>query len=146
MPKLSGSFNAKTTWLTTIPQGDVAGHEVTMAAISGMQKSDDPQWNNASITYWGVGDAISGNGVQWGCYLNKHTDGDYDRGTFEARIRTMGDKMLIEGKWAITGGTGKYNGATGGGAFRSRMLSPTEVECKWEGEYQIAEVGRGAGH
>lgn len=146
MPKLSGSFNAKTTWLTTIPQGDVAGHEVSMMQIAGMQKSEDPLWNNASITYWGVGDLIAGNGTQRGCFLNKHADGDYDRGTFEARVATTGDKTHMEGTWTMTGGTGKYNGATGGGAFRSRLLSPTEVECKWEGEYQLAEVGRGAGH
>ena len=145
MPKLSGSFNGRTTWLTTIPQQDVAGHDVSMVEIAGMQRSDDPLWNNASITYWGVGDAIAGNGAQSGCFLNKHADGDYDRGTFEARFKTAGDKTHMEGTWAMTGGTGKFNGATGGGKFRTRLLSPTELECKWDGEYQTVAVGRAAG-
>jgi len=146
MSKMSGSFNARANWLTTIPQRDVAGHEVSMAEIAGTQRSDDPHWNNASVTYWGVGDTISGNGTQRGCYVNQHADGDTDRGTFEARVTTTGNKTSLEGTWTMTGGTGKFNGATGGGTFRSQVLSPTQVECKWEGEYQAAEARRGAGH
>lgn len=146
MPKMSGSFNGMATWLTTIPQRDVAGHEVSLVEITGMQKSEDPHWNKANVTYWGVGDAIGGNGAQLGCYANRHADGDYDRGTFEARVTTTGGKTFMEGTWTMTSGTGKFDGATGHGTFRSRVLSASEIECTWDGEYQTVEVRRGAGH
>lgn len=146
MPKMSGSFNGRANWLTTIPQRDVAGHEVNLVEIAGKQKSEDPHWNNANVTYWGVGDVIAGNGTQRGCYSNQHADGDYDRGTFEARVTTTGGQPVMEGTFTITSGTGKFNGVTGGGTFRSRLISATEVECTWNGEYQTVEAKRGAGY
>jgi hypothetical protein len=145
MTKISGSFKGKATWLTTIPQPDVAGHEVSVVEITGVQKSEDPHWNNANVTYWGVADAIAGNGAQVGCYSNRHADGDYDRGAFEARVITAAGKTSLEGTWTMTSGTGRFNGATGHGTFRSRALSASEVECAWDGEYQTVEARRGAG-
>jgi hypothetical protein len=144
MPKITGSFIGRANWQTTIPQRDVASHEVSVVEIDGMQKSEDPHWNNARVIYWGLGDFIAGNGMQRGCYTNQAADGDCDRGTFEGKVTTTGDKTVIEGTWTMTGGTGKFNGATGGGPFRSRMLSANEVECTWEGEYQTVQTSRGA--
>jgi hypothetical protein len=145
MTKLSGSFKGKANWLTTIPQSDVSGHEVSIIEIRGKQSSQDAQWNNATVTYWGVGDLIAGNGEQRGCFVNQHADGDTDRGFFEGRVTTTGGKTTLEGTWTITGGTGKFTGATGNGKFRTQVISPTELECSWDGQYQTAELGRGAG-
>jgi hypothetical protein len=145
MTRLSGSFNGSANWVTTVPQKDVPGHEVTIMEITGTQSSQDALWNNSRITYWGVGDTIAGNGTQRGCYVNQHIEGDSDRGFFEARITAKGNEMFLEGTWTLTGGTGRFEGATGGGTFRSRAISPSEVECSWEGQYQTGATTRGAG-
>jgi hypothetical protein len=145
MPKLTGSFSGKANWQTTIPQNDTPNHEVSFLEIDGSQESADPLWNNARIKYWGICDLIEGNGNQSGYFVNEHTDGTYDRGTFEARVSTTGKQTTMEGTWRITGGTGKLNGIAGNGSFRSRMLSATEVETTWEGAYEVVEAKRGAG-
>jgi hypothetical protein len=48
--------------------------------------------------------------------------------------------MIIEGTFQFTGGDGEYRGATGGGTFKSVMKSETELECAWEGKYELAKA------
>lgn len=145
MPKLSGSFSGRANWQTTVPQNDIPGHELSIVEISGLQRSTDAQWADARVTYWGLGELISGNGTQRGYFIDEHTDGATDRGTFEAQIATSGGETVLEGTFTFTGGTGKFNGLTGGGTFRSRMTSPVELETTWDGAYELAEARRGAG-
>jgi hypothetical protein len=71
-------------------------------------------------------DLIAGNGPQRAYFVNDHSDGDRDFGTFEVRIVTPRTQVTLEGK--LTGGTGKFNGLTGGGSYKGRMTSPAEVE------------------
>ena len=63
-------------------------------------------WNDSKITYWGTADLIGGNGLQRGYFVNEHSDGDRDFGTFEGRIATSGGQVTIEGAWKFTGGPG----------------------------------------
>ena len=83
-------------------------------------------------------DLIAGNGLKRGYFVNKHSDGDRDFGTFEGRIAASSGQVTIEGTWKFTGGTGKLKGLTGGGSYKGRMTSAVEVENTWEGKYQIA--------
>jgi hypothetical protein len=145
MQQMRGSFSAHVSWQTTIPQNETPKHDVTIVQIAGVQKSSDALWNSARIAYWGLGETISGNGTQRGYFIDRHADGSMDRGTFEAQVTTTGNDMTLQGTFTFSGGTGKFNGLTGGGTFRTRMTSPTELECTWEGAYQLAETGRGAG-
>jgi hypothetical protein len=145
MPKLAGSFSARVNWQTIIPQKDMSGHEVHIMEIGGLQKSPDPLWNNARVSYWGISDMVEGNGTQHGYFINDHTDGSTDRGSFEARVAKTGSHITLEGTFRITAGTGKLTGITGNGTFQSRMVSTTEIETTWEGAYEVAEVKRGAG-
>jgi hypothetical protein len=145
MQQIKGSFSGRANWQTTIPQNETPKHDVTIVQINGLQKSSDAHWNDSKITYWGIGETISGNGTQRGYFINKHTDGGTDRGTFEAQVTTTGSNTTLEGTFTFTGGTGKFNGMSGNGKFRSRLTSPTEVQCTWEGAYELAQTGRGAG-
>jgi hypothetical protein len=43
----------------------------------------------------------------------------------------------MEGSWQYTGGTGTFSGITGGGTYKGRITSPTEVQVNWEGTYQL---------
>jgi hypothetical protein len=53
-------------------------------------------------------------------------------------VLTPGDEVTIEGTWKFTGGTGRFKGLRGGGAYKGRMISPVVVENNWGGQYEIA--------
>lgn len=143
MPNISGSFTAHITAETTLFPEDQPNHQVQLAEIHATQKSPDPSWNNARLTYCGVTDLVSGNGKQHGYYVNEHPDGDSDRGSFEGRVTTAGSRTTIEGTFTITSGTGKLNGIRGNGTFKGRQVSPTEIEMNWTGAYEVdAAVSR----
>ena len=138
MPSLSGSFSGKATSQTIAYVNDVPNHELHLNEIRGEQKSTDNHWNNAAITYWSTVDLIAGNGSQRGYFLNVHEDGDSDSGSFEGRVTTTPQGMTLEGSWKFNGGTGKFNGLTGGGTYKGRLTSPTQVEMTWDGAYQLS--------
>jgi hypothetical protein len=144
MPDCSGSFSGRATSQTTISLPDVTNHDLSLLEVRGVQKSTDHNWDNAKITYWGTADLITGNGPQQGYFVNEHVDGDRDFGTFEGMIVTASGEVTIEGAWKYTGGTGNFEGLTGGGTYKGRMTSPTEVENTWEGKYELAAKARAA--
>jgi hypothetical protein len=145
MQNVKGSFSGRANWQTVIPQDDLQNHEIGIVEIAGLQKSSDAHWNDARVTYWGLGETISGNGTQKGHFINRHTDGSTDRGTFECQIVTTGKNTILEGTYTITGGTARFNGVTGNGTFHTRVVSPTQVETNWEGTYELVEAKHGAG-
>ncbi|PYV97268.1 MAG: hypothetical protein DMG89_15205 [Acidobacteria bacterium] len=138
MPNITGSFSGRTTSQTTVFLQDTSNHDLCLMEVRGVQKSQDEKWNNAKIVYWGTADLIAGSGPQRGYFVNEHADGDRDFGTFEGRIQTSGQQATMEGNWKFTGGTGKYQGLTGGGPYKGRLTSPTDVENNWDGTYQLA--------
>lgn len=142
MPNFSGSFFAKVTSLTSVSLEDIPNHEIHLLTISGLQKSSDENWKDSRINYWDVGDLVGGNGSQRGYFVNVHANGDRDIGTFEGKVKTAGGQVTIEGTWKYTDGTGQFKGITGGGTYKGRMTSPTEVENTWEGSYQLAAKAR----
>jgi hypothetical protein len=138
MPDISGSFTAHITAETTLFPEDQPNHQVQLAEIHAIQRSPDPSWNNARLTYCGVTDLVSGNGTQHGYYVNEHSDESSDRGSFEGRVTTTGGQTTIEGTFTITSGVGKLKGIHGSGTFKGRQVSPTEIEMTWTGAYEIA--------
>jgi hypothetical protein len=144
MPNLSGSFTGRANTQSTITLDDLPNHDLNLLGVRGVQKTSDEEWNNSVVTYWGTADLIAGNGPQRGYFVNEHTDGDRDFGTFEGTITTSDGQVTIEGAWKFTGGTGKLKGLTGGGHYSGRMTSPVEVENTWDGTYQIAARAQAA--
>ena len=140
MPKISGSFTGRATVQTSAVIPDIEGHELGLAEVEGPQKSSDPLWSDARITYWGSADLVAGNGPQRGYWMNRHANGETDWGTFEGKITTAGGQATMEGTYKWTGGTGKFKGIGGGGKYKGRFTSPTEVINDWDGEYQLPEV------
>ena len=65
-----------------------------------------------------------------------HTDKDGDK-----MIRSFKGKPVSKGQWkgvfTITGGTGKFEGVSGGGTFTSYMLAPKQSYVEVEGEMEI---------
>jgi len=98
----------------------------------------------ALVTYWGVSDLIAGNGMQRGYYVNEHADGGRDWGVFEGKVSTVGGETVIEGTRQFSDGTSQFAGIKGGGTFKVRLTSPMEVECTWQGRYQLAVAAQAA--
>ncbi len=140
MPSITGSFSGKITKQSAMPLTDQPNHEMSIAEVSGTQKSADPLWNNSKITYWGVTDLLDGKGSQRGYYNNVHADKGRDWGTFEGKVTAAAGAMTVEGTYRFTGGDGKYRGLTGGGKFKTAMKSETELECSWDGNYELAKA------
>lgn len=139
MPELSGSFSGKVRMQSEVSLSDRPNHHLGLAEISAMQKSQDPAWNNSTITYWGYTDLLDTQGTQQGYFVTTHADGDRDWGTFEAKVSVVaGGQLAADGTWKFSGGSGKLKGISGGGTFKSRMTSPTAVDCSWQGNYQLA--------
>jgi hypothetical protein len=140
MTSITGSFSGKITKQTAMPLNDQPNHEMGIAEVTGTQKSADPLWNNSKIQYWGVTDLLDGKGSQRGYYNNVHTDKGRDWGTFEGKVTTAGGGLTVEGTYKFTGGDGDYRGITGGGKFKTVMKSETELECSWDGTYELAKA------
>ena len=140
MTSITGSFSGKVSKQSALPLADQPNHEMSIAEIGGTQKSPDPLWNNSKLTYWGVTDLLDGEGSQHGYFNEVHLDGGRIFGTFEGRVCTAGGGMTIEGSYKYTGGEGKYRGITGGGKFKVVAKYETELDCSWEGNYELAKA------
>ena len=142
MPSITGSFSGRITKQLALPLTDQPNHGLGIGEVSGTQKSADPLWNDASITYWGVTELLDGAGTQRGYYNNVHGDKGRDWGTFEGKVTTTGGGMTVEGTWKFTGGDGQFRGITGGGTFKTVQKSENEIEASWTGNYELAQARR----
>lgn len=143
MPSITGTFSGRITKQSALPLTDQPNHELSIAEVNGTQKSPDPLWDNANITYWGVTDLLDGEGSQRGYYNNVHADKGRDWGTFEGKVTTAGGALTVEGTLKFAGGDGEYRGITGGGTFKTVTRSETEVEASWDGNYELAKAQTG---
>src|ERR1700733_11451127 len=143
MHSITGSFSGKISKQTTMSLTDHPAHDMNIAEVSGTQKSTDELWNNSKITYWGVTDLLDGKGSQRGYFDNIHPDGDRDFGKFEGKATATSSGMTVEGTFEFTGGVGVYAGMKGGGKFKTTMKSDTELECTWNGSYELAKAHAG---
>jgi hypothetical protein len=116
---------------TIISVPDKPEHSLSLAEVSGTQKTTDPKWNNSAINYWATTDAVGAQGIQRGYFVNDHGSAGLDRGTFEA------GQPVVKGKWQYTGGEGSFAGITGGGTFKTKLTSATTLEATWEGAYEL---------
>ncbi len=140
MPAISGSFSGNVKAQTALALSDQPNHELNLAEVSGIQKTSDEKWNNAAITYWGATDVTGGKGRQSGYFVNDHGADGRDFGTFEGKVAMNRGEFTVEGAWQYSGGSGKFEGITGGGTFKTRMTSPREVDATWQGAYELATL------
>lgn len=143
MPSITGTFSGTITKQSALSLTDQPNHELSIAEITGTHKSADPLWDKANITYWGTTDLLDGKGRQHGYFTSLHGDKGRDWGTFEGQVSTAGGTMTIEGTWKFAGGDGEYHGLTGGGKFKTVTKSDTELDCSWEGNYELAKAQAG---
>jgi hypothetical protein len=144
MQNVSGSFSGRATTQAIISLQDTPNHDLNLLEVAGVQKTSDDNWNDAKITYWGTADLVDGSGPQRGYFVNVHSNGDRDTGTFEGKVITADGQVTIESTWKYVDGTGMFKGLKGGGTYKGRMTSPTEVENTWEGTYELEAIAQAA--
>lgn len=86
MTDFSGSYTGKVQSNTTIQVPDVDDHVIGVTVIPTVQKSSDPLWEGATMTYCATSDVIAGTDTQQGYYINRHLNGDHDYGVFEGKV------------------------------------------------------------
>lgn len=140
MAKITGTFSGRVGAQASVVPSDAANHSLGIVEVSGPQKTSDPLWNDAAITYWGTADLVDGSGPQRGYWINQRPGGESDWGTFEGKITTSAGQTTMAGTFKWTGGSGKFKGISGGGKYKGRFPSAIEVVNDWEGEYTIAKA------
>jgi hypothetical protein len=138
MPSITGSFTGKITKQSALSADDQPNHNLSIGEVAGIQKSADPLWNDANITYWAITDLLDGEGSQRGYYNNLHGDKGREWGTFEGKVTDGG--ITVEGTWKIVSGDGEFRGVTGNGNFKTVMKSETDIEATWDGTYELAKA------
>jgi hypothetical protein len=144
MTEFAGSFTGRIRMLNVLSISDQPQHELQTAEISGPQTSTDEKWNLAKVTYWGITDLIGGSGTQRGYYVNERPDGSRDWGSFEGRATTSQGQTVVEGTWQSKDGTGRFAGIRAQGTFTTRVTSQTEIQCTWQGRYDLATSAQAA--
>ena len=139
MPHMTGQYSGKVTVNSSLELDDAPGHQGSLMEVRGLQTVSDENGKDSKMTYWGTGDFIRGTGMQHGYFITEHPDGDRDCGIFEGKIAVTNGQVTIEGTWKFTHGTGRFEGISGGGTFKGRMISVTETEMRWEGLYKLAK-------
>ena len=144
MPNLSGHFTGRCTLQTNLFLHDTPGHELSIAYITGPNAVNDENWKNVNVSYWVTSDLTNGSGTQRGYFVNQHPNGDCDCGSCESKVTNNNGQVTFEGTWRYTNGQGQFVGITGGGTFRGRMTSPTDIDIAWEGNYELGAKSRAA--
>jgi hypothetical protein len=140
MTDFSGSASSKVQSQTVVGVPGQDDRQLAMAVLAGAHTTSDQKFDKAKITYVGTAETVNGDGEQRGYFHNVHPNGDTSHGTFEAKVKTAGTAVTLDGTWTFAGGTGSLSGLKGSGVFKSEMTSPTTSEMKWSGKYEI--VGR----
>jgi hypothetical protein len=63
MPSITGFFSGTIMNQASLTLTNQQNHNLGIAEVSGTQNSPDSQWNNSSITYWGVTVLLDGKGT-----------------------------------------------------------------------------------
>jgi hypothetical protein len=132
---------------TLLLPGDAPKHEVTLVSRAQTWNSSDPDWNNVAVTQFVFSDYIAGQGSHRGHNVNVHPSGDRTFISYEGQTTRTSKpdgswEAKFEGKMRFTGGTGKFQGITGNGAYIGMASAPsgptaTNATFEWNAEYSL---------
>ena len=132
--KISGKRYGVSSSSGTVKVDDTEGHIISVGESKGFDVATGAQFYNESFN-----DLVKGTGTHRGYGKAVYPDGDVSRYTFEGKINTthlsMGKPVTtFEGTFSITGGTGKYENAKGGGTYIGQFIGEGIFTYDWEGE------------
>jgi hypothetical protein len=125
---------------TKMLPGDDPHHEVTLLRRLDVQKSN---LGEAQVNVVDVSDSVAGSGTDRGHLVSTFSDGDKTFVSFEGQVKAVPKaggppEVTFMGKWRFTGGTGKWNGITGGGTYQGGITSAGPT-YQFEGEYDTRQ-------
>ena len=140
--KISGTAKVMAVLSQTIMSlGDKPGHEVGLIRHLELDSSSDPGFNNIEYDVVETTDYVTGSGTHRGYRISTVPGGDKLNSAYEGTTRVVArpgafPDITFEGKWWFTGGSGKFQGITGGGTYKGQA-TPAGVAWEWQGEYEV---------
>ncbi len=123
-------FNIKTEVMKV---DDTEGHIISISETKGI----DVGTGGISISK-SFSDLVKGNGTHWGYSTTKGPDGttfNKSEGKVTTILSPEGKPIItFEGTWSTIKGTGKWEGFTGGGTYKLKVIGEGISVMDWEGE------------
>ena len=125
---------------TSVLPGDVANHRLLLTVRRDTTKSADPEFNDTELMeYQQIDDSATG-GVHKVYFRRFFKNGDtlYGQSEGASKVSAKGDgtnEITWEGKWQVTGGTGKFKSIKGSGTYRGKVTKEGAF-TDWEGEVE----------
>lgn len=146
---VSGKFAMKYSQQHALPVADAAGPVLLANEAKGTNSNTGrtEYMDGAAVTILETADLSQGNGPHQG-YVTLAKDGETTRNRFSGHVTTKltAEKQPIttfEGTWTKIGGSGRYDGVSGKGRYKGRMLSPTDYVIEWDGELNLRDKTAG---
>jgi hypothetical protein len=143
--RVAGRLTMKYSQQHPLPVGDAAGPVLLANEAKGSNNNtgQTDYMNGAAVRSIEIADLTQGTGAHQG-YITFSKDGDtaVDRWNGRVTTRLSADKQPIttfEGTWTKVRGTGRYEGVSGKGRYKGRMLSPTDYVVEWDGEVNLKD-------
>ena len=139
--KISGTNKPEATISrTVVSPGDDPKHELILMVRRDTTTSPDPEWNETEQLVYGQSDQVAGTGTHRGYFRRIFKSGDTIYGPYEGTHKTTVKadgswEVTSEGKWQITGGTGKFQSSKGSGTYRGKATAQG-ASTDWEGEVE----------
>ena len=138
--QVSGVFSMKAVQQQTLPVASPAEPVLLLTLSSGTNRStgQSAYMDGAEVIDRQIADLTQGNGPHQG-YITEIHGADTTVTRYQGKVvTTLGaDQKPItrfEGTWSKLEGTGQYEGVTGAGSYKGRMISQTEYTVEWNGE------------
>jgi hypothetical protein len=146
MARVAGTMTLSYTEQHALPLGDPSEPILLENQAKGSNRNTGPTdyMDGADVTNIEIADLIQGNGPHQG-YITFSKDGETTRNRWSGRVKTV---LAADGKtpittfygtWTKLSGTGRFDGVSGSGRYRGRMLSPTNYTVEWDGEIALKE-------
>ena len=119
--------------------GDVPKHKISQSVQKYISTTSDPDFGPADCRSYAQLDSVAGTGTHRGYYLCNQKNGDKIHGKLEGThkltVKEGGAwEVNSEGKFQITGGTGKFKNIKGGGVYKG---TTTAKGATREGEFEV---------
>lgn len=141
--RISGKLTMKYVQQHPLAAGDAAGPVLFANQAKGTNSSTgkNEYMDGAEVTSLEIADLTQGTGTHQG-YITFAKNGDGGVNRWKGRVSTTlsanGQPVTtFEGTWTKISGSGRYEGATGRGKYRGRVVSPTEYVIEWDGEISL---------
>lgn len=143
---VAGKFTVKYSQQHALPVADAAGPVLLANEAKGTNSNTGrtDYMNGATATLVEIADLTQGNGAHQG-YVTFSKDGERSVNRWNGKVTTTlsADNQPVttfEGTWTKIGGTGRYDGVTGSGRYKGRMLSATEFVVEWNGDLNLKKT------